>query len=464
METELSNLCQKTFGGNDIVSNLKRLTGGASAATWSFKYQDKPLVLRQKVTDPTEIIEDMPDLQSVSLKTEAELITRARENGVRAPHIHAVTEAGSSLGEAVLMEQVMGEALPQRLFKDPKYEKALLGLTDECAKSLAKIHEISFETLKGELETRTPRDALFILESQFKSFGQTSPVLASAFSWMNENCPSSGEAVLLHGDFRMGNLLIDEEGISAVLDWELSHIGDPVSDISFFCAPPWRFGRYKKQAGGVGEMADLISTYETTSGRQVDAQRLLWWRLHASVNWCLICMIMANMWRSGADRELERIVIGTRVSESEVDILLLFDEIYGFQDKINLAHLNTDGNSGKGETKPEELTQAISEWLTQDIIPTTSGRKGFKARVARNAIGMLQRQSQSGSLFSEAQEQRLSKLSVKAADLCSQLLNGTLNIQSNELRHHLKLSTMEQLFIDQPKYAGFHVAFENWST
>jgi len=463
MEVELTDLCRETFGGNETISDLKRLTGGASAATWSFSYGDRTLVLRQRANNPTDKSEDLPNLEAVSLRTEATLMTLAAKHGVKAPHIHGDTSPDSPLGESVLMDNVQGEALPQKLFKDPKYEVALAGLIDECAVSLAKIHEISFDDLQGEMETRTPEQALSALADQFKTFEHSSAVLASAFHWMEDNCPAPEEPVLLHGDFRMGNLLIDENGLSAVLDWELSYIGDPLADISFFCAPPWRFGRYKKQAGGIGEMADLISIYETTSGRKVDAERLLWWRMHASVNWCLICMFMAGVWRTGAERELERIVIGTRVSESEVDILLLFDEIYGFKDKLDLQHLEAETNPGKGATQPEELTQALSEWLTQDIIPDASGREGFKARVARNAIGMLQRQSQSGSLFFKAQEQRLSILDVNSGELSKKLLDGTLNIQSDQLRAHLKLSTLEQLSIDQPKYAGLHVALENWS-
>jgi len=464
METELTELCRNTFGGNETVSDLKRLTGGASAATWSFSYGNRALVLRQRANDATDESEDLPNLEAVSLKTEAALMMLAAKHGVKTPHIHGDTPPDSPLGEAVLMDNVQGEALPQKLFKDPKYEMALAGLIDECAVSLANIHEMSYDSLQQDMEMRTPEQALSALADQFKTFGHSSTVLASAFNWMEDNCPAPEEPVLLHGDFRMGNLLIDENGLSAVLDWELSYIGDPLADISFFCAPPWRFGRYKKQAGGVGEMMDLIAIYEKNSGRKVDAQRLLWWRMHASVNWCLICMFMAGMWRTGADRELERIVIGTRVSESEVDVLLLFDEIYDFHDKLNLAYLNTETNSGKGETKPEELTQAISEWLTEDIIPNASGREGFKARVVRNAIGMLQRQSQSGPPFSKAQDERLSKLDVSSAELPAKLLNGALNIQSDDLRRHLKLSTLEQLSIDQPKYAGLHVALENWST
>ena len=463
MDTELTALCLKTFGGNDAISHLKRLTGGASAATWSFRYGDRALILRQRANDTTDKPEDLPYLEAVSLRTEATLITLAAKHGVKVPKIHGNTSPDSPLGEAVLMDAVQGEALPQKLFKDPKYETALTGLIAECGNSLAKIHEIPFDELQGDLETRTPEQSLSLLENQFKLFGQSSPVLASALNWMKENCPNPEQPVLLHGDFRVGNLLLDENGLSAVLDWELSYIGDPLADISFFCAPPWRFGRYKKQAGGVGDMKDLIANYEKNSGRKVNAKRLLWWRMHASVNWCLMCMIMAGMWRTSADRELERIVIGTRVSESEIDILLLFDEIFGFEDRFDLAHLKTEASSGKGETKPEELTQALSEWLTQDIIPNASGREGFKARVARNAIGMLQRHAISGPLFYKAQEERLSNLGVIAKDLCQNLLSGRLNIQSDGLRHHLKLSALEQISIDQPKYAGFHVAFENWS-
>lgn len=138
-------------------------------------------------------------------------------------------------------------------------------------------------------------------------------------------------------------------------------------------------------------MADFIAAYEKSADRKLDPNSFLWWRMQASVNWCLICMFMAGIWRTGAERELERIVIGTRVSKSEVDILLLFDEIFVFKDSLDLTYLKTKANSGKAETRPEELTQALSEWLTQDIIPKASGREGFKAHIARNAIGMLQR-------------------------------------------------------------------------
>jgi len=462
MESDLSELCQKALGGNARISDLKRLTGGASATTWSFDYNGVPLVLRQKAPE-TEDNVDMPGLESSSLKTEAELITKAGEHGVKAPKIYAVTEADSALGESVLMSRVHGEALPQILFKDTKYDKALSGLTVECAATLAKIHDIPVDSLTSDLVTRTPLETLDLMKAQYKSFGQGSPVLASALSWMTENCPPPTPPVLVHGDFRMGNLLIDEAGLSSVLDWELTHIGDPVSDISFFCAPPWRFGRYAQGAGGIGSIDDLVKSYEAASGRKIDTSRLLWWRMQASVNWCLMCMIMGNLWRSGIDRELERIVIGTRVSESEIDVLLLFDEIYKFDDKFDLAYLSPPEIANKAETKPDELASALSEWLTDDIIPNMSGRESFKARVARNAIGMLQRSSRLSPDFSVTQNKRLAGLNLNETELSQHLLNGDLNLQSEKVRRHIKQTTLEQIAIDQPKYSGFKVALSNWS-
>jgi len=462
MEQELTLLCQKTFGGDHTIQELRRLTGGANAATWSFDYGLKPLVLRQDSSGADET-QERSGISAIGLKTEAALMSKAAEYNIKAPKIYAVTPKESAFGEAVLMERVSGEALPQKLFKDPKYETALSGLTIECAQALAKIHTIPSSEFEKLLDTRTPEKALSMIKEQFADYGQSSAVLASAINWMGENCPKDSESVLLHADFRMGNLLIDETGITSVLDWELSHIGDPVSDVAYFCAPPWRFGRYDKQAGGVGSLDSLVTAYEAASGRIVESDRILWWRMHSSVNWCLMCMTMANMWRTHADRELERIVIGTRVSESEVDILLLFDEIYAFEDTFNPELSIDDPKDHKAHTKPTELTDAIIEWLSDDIIPDAKGREGFKARVARNAMGILKRDITLSPHFKPRQSARLEQLETNEDDLIVRLLKGSISIQDNDIRRHLKRTTLEQLSIDQPKYTGFKVALTNWS-
>ena len=446
-----------------MITGLRRLTGGANAATWSFDYADRALVLRQEATESEE--NEVPaGISAIGLKAEAELMSKAAEYGIRAPRIYGVTSKDGALGNAVLMERVNGEALPQKLFKDPRYEKALSGLTVECGQTLAKIHAIPTSEIAAKLETKTPEKAVSIAKEQFREFGKSSAILASALRWMEENCPPPTDPVLLHGDFRMGNLLIDEAGISSVLDWELSNIGDPASDLAYFCAAPWRFGRYKKQAGGVGSIEALVSAYEQASGEKIDLSRVLWWRLYASVNWCLMCMIMANLWRSHSDRELERIVIGTRVSESEIDVLLIFDEIYALNDKFDPEISLTPPPESKAHTTPVELAEAIIECISNDVIPSVEGRDNFKARVARNAMGILKRDIAASPTFNARQSARLETLGMTEQDLVDQLLDGSLSLQSEDIRLHLKRSALEQISIDQPKYAGFKVALENWST
>jgi len=460
LESELTALCQKLFGGSYKISGLKRLTGGASSATWSFDYHQTPLILRQKTTNA----DDLEFKRSpVGLKAEGELIALAGKQGVNTPVVYAVTDPDSALGESMLMNRMKGEALPQVLFKDPQYQPALSKLTDECAQAMARIHSLPLAGLEAELEVKTPASVTEGLKELVMTFGNNNPVLSCALKWMTDNCPDSEESVLVHADFRMGNLLLDSNGIAAVLDWELAHIGDPISDISHLCAPPWRFGRYSKEVGGFGNIADLVAAYEGHSGRRVDPKRLSWWRVQASVNWCVMCMIMANIWRSGADREFERSVIGTRVSESEIDILLLFDEMYGFEDSYDLKQLDVEVQESKAEIYPNELATAVIEWLSDDVIPNFRGREAFKARVARNALRILQRAVERSGEYRLRQTKRLAELGLSATGLIQGITDGTLNITSHDIREHLKLTTLERLAVDQPGYAGFKIALERWS-
>lgn len=464
LENQLSDLCQKHFGGDGAVTNLKRLTGGANAETWSFDFNQYPLILRRKAKSPDENQNrgDDPQLNSIHLGVEADLISLAAIHDVPVPKVYFVTDDKSSIGNALIMSRVEGEALPQKLFKDPMFQFAMSKLTEQASDVLAKLHAIETVELPANLETRTPASSLEALVSYFSGINAKNPIISLALKWLNDNCPAPNSPALVHADFRVGNLLIDEHGISAVLDWELAHIGDPVSDISHMCAPPWRFGRYELEAGGFATLAEFVAKYEEKSGRSIQPERLLWWRMYGSVRWISTCLMMANMWRSGSDRELERIVVGTRVSESELDILLLFDEIFDFQDQYSFESLGTERVQYRAQTRPNELASAVSEWISEDLIPNMRDRERFQARVARNAVGIIDRAIRLSPVFVAHQRHRLSNLNLTNDDLCAGLSDGSLSLQNSSVRRHLKLSAYEQVSIDQPTYAGLRVAKERW--
>jgi aminoglycoside phosphotransferase (APT) family kinase protein len=129
---------------------------------------------------------------------------------------------------------------------------------------------------------------------------------------------------LVHGDFRNGNLIVGADGLRAVLDWELAHIGDPLEDLGWLCVKSWRFGS-PHRVGGFGDVDQLLDAYAQASGRRIDPQALSWWEVMGTLRWGIICILQAANHLSGAVRSVELAAIGRRVCEVENDLLLLLD-------------------------------------------------------------------------------------------------------------------------------------------
>jgi aminoglycoside phosphotransferase (APT) family kinase protein len=131
---------------------------------------------------------------------------------------------------------------------------------------------------------------------------------------------------VVHGDFRNGNLVVGPDGVRAVLDWELVHVGDPMEDLGWLCTRAWRFGG-APPVGGFGEYDDLVAAYEKRSGVAVDRDVLRWWELLGTVKWGVICVVQANRHLVGGQRSVELAAIGRRVCEQEYDCLNLLEEL-----------------------------------------------------------------------------------------------------------------------------------------
>lgn len=128
----------------------------------------------------------------------------------------------------------------------------------------------------------------------------------------------------MHGDFRLGNLVIDVDGLRAVLDWELAHVGDPMEDLGWLCVRAWRFGGSAPVAG-VGSLDDLFCGYAEESGVEPDPAAVHWWQVFGTLRWGVICMMQAQAHLSGAARSHELASIGRRVCETEYDLFLALE-------------------------------------------------------------------------------------------------------------------------------------------
>jgi len=315
------------------VSGLKRLSGGANMETWAFDcvaddVPDVQLILRRLAGDQSSETQADEMVSEISLDTEAEVVRLAGQYGVAVPTVVQVLAPEHNLGIGYVMTRESGEALPFRLLSDERYAEARKKLAYQCGQAAARIHQVPVADLPAAMEIQTHRQRLDRWQKLADRFGNSSPVHQMALNWLYENEPANTRQTLVHGDFRNGNLLVDDQGLAAVLDWELAHVGNPVEDLGYFCSNVWRFGHSHNPAGGFGSYEELLAGYESVMGFAPDMSELHYWEVHTAVTWGLCCGLMLGLYRSGQDKSLERAAIGRRFSESEIDLLLLLEGRY----------------------------------------------------------------------------------------------------------------------------------------
>ncbi|ENZ83869.1 phosphotransferase family protein [Caulobacter sp.] len=297
--------------------NARRLSGGASLETWAFDLDDgAPLILRRRTSGSALRETALP------LDHEASLIRAASAVGAPAPSVVHVCAPEDDLGEAYVMRRLEGETLGRRIVRDEAFAAVRPGLARRCGEVLARIHAVPTEGLP-ELATSDARGELARYEAIYRELGAERPIMEAAFRWLEAAAPSPPERpVLVHGDFRNGNLMIHpKDGLVGVLDWELAHLGDPAEDLGWICVNSWRFGEWRKPVGGFGDYADLLAGY----GDNIPLERVRFWQALGSLKWGVMCLMMYQSFATGADRSVERAMIGRRASETEIDLVALME-------------------------------------------------------------------------------------------------------------------------------------------
>jgi aminoglycoside phosphotransferase (APT) family kinase protein len=324
IEKPLNEWAAAHFGASARVEGLKRLSGGASQETWAFDVATAgtthPLILRRAPGG----VAMARSSEAVSLATEAALLAATTKSGVRVPEVLHVSPPGSELGEAFVMRRVAGETLGRKILRDDEFRIARTRLAKDCGEALAGIHAVPLNGLPP-LPVSHGADQIAKYEAIYRSYEMPRPVLELAFAWLKANAPKPATPVLVHGDFRLGNLIVNADGLGAVLDWELAHIGDPREDIAWVCINSWRFGNSEKRAGGFGDLEDMLDAYAAAGGARYTTSDIDWWEILGSLKWGVMCMTMYAAYKTGADPSVERAAIGRRVSENEIDLINLFE-------------------------------------------------------------------------------------------------------------------------------------------
>jgi aminoglycoside phosphotransferase (APT) family kinase protein len=443
------------------LRGVERLSGGASQETYRIvlagpQGHERRLALRRASGG-----EERTGGPGPGLATEARLMRVAREAGVPEPEVHYVLEPEDELGPGFLMEWLEGEALGARIVRAPEFEGIRPQLARQCGEILARIHAIDLEKngLAERLATVSPEQYVRQTWEGYRAYPTPQPMIDYTARWLLDHLPGDPELRLVHNDFRNGNLLLTPDGIVAVLDWELAHVGDPMRDLGWLCTNSWRFGQRELPVGGFGEREDLFCGYEAVSGRAVDPDHVKFWEVFGSFWWSIGCLQMAEHYRTGPDQSVERPAIGRRSSECQVDCVNLL-----IPGPVQLAEPEA-GRDDVDMPRADELLASVRDFLRTEVMEGTRGRTRFLARVAANSLDIVGRELALGPRARARELEALRALFASHDDLptlrwrlVSALRDGSMPLDRPGLAECLRESVVHQAAIDQPRYSGFRHA------
>ena len=236
-DEKLESILSKAFSGFDKLLKAERLSGGASQETYRLNVEidgnEKVLAMRRSAGG--EFLDPSPG--HPGLAAEAQLMRSALQAGVPEPEIYYVLDREDDLGDGFVMEWLDGITLGAKVVRDPELDEIRPTLARKSGEVLAKIHAIDLEEtgLTRYLDAITPAEYVEQTWARYRDFETAQPMIDYTGRWLVDNLPGEYSPSLVHNDFRNGNIMFDQQGIVAVLDWEVAHIGDPMRDLGWIC-------------------------------------------------------------------------------------------------------------------------------------------------------------------------------------------------------------------------------------
>ncbi len=233
----LAGLLEDFLGPSNGLFELTRIDGGQSNPSYFLDWNDRRLVLRKQPAGP--ILKG-----AHAIDREYRVLEALHPTAVPVPRPVLYHESPAALGTPFyLMERVEGRVFTDTALSDlPPEQRRPIWMA--VAEAMATMHSIRPETV-GLGDFGKPGDYFKRQISRWDRQYRASPSdpiepIERLHSWLATNLPpNDGSVALCHGDFRLGNILFHptEPRVVAILDWELSTLGNPLADLGFCCMP-----------------------------------------------------------------------------------------------------------------------------------------------------------------------------------------------------------------------------------
>ncbi|MGH1488834.1 MAG: phosphotransferase family protein [Acidimicrobiales bacterium] len=267
------------------VERFERVATGRSRENWLF---DLHHVIDGDAVTESLIVRRDPEggLLETARADEFAVLQALESSSVPSPAVRWLDADGSRLGKPSLIMTRLSGVCDYYLVNGDRPLPARRRLTELFCDLLAGVHQADWQATNMASFLHDPGpDAARHEFQQWQSIVtrdtvEPYPELTVAAKWLERHAPTSPGTVLVHGDFKPGNILLDDEdNITALLDWELAHLGDPHEDLGWV-TQPLRTGEHL--IPGTWEAEDLFARYEQVTGTEVDRHAVAWWNIFSS--------------------------------------------------------------------------------------------------------------------------------------------------------------------------------------
>ena len=314
---------------NIVVSGIARIPGGASRETWSCdaEWEEDGRTVRRGLIirrDPAA------SLLETDRQVEFRIYEAMARSGVPVPTVYWMEPEGGPLERPFfIMGRVPGQAAAQYLMS-PAYPGSREEIARQKASILARVHRVDWRAQGIDFlgEPPTPETAAAQEIDRWESIMRADalepqPVLELALRWLKRHRPLAPAVTIVHGDYRTGNFLYDDTRITAVLDWEMVHLGDPMEDIAWLCVRSWRQG--SDLAGGLAPRETFYRLYEEAGGYPVDCESVSYWEVLGNLKLAVIFLTGGHTFVDERSNDLILALTTRMIPGIEREILMLLE-------------------------------------------------------------------------------------------------------------------------------------------